>query len=107
MSRLERLREYARPTRRENWRGAGRDQGNIDRWSERASENSEIAPRASDKPMDLPSTTNRQLGLRSTKSAPRTDAATDARMVDARTAAKDDTNFVGDSSYMRGVRRNA
>lgn len=47
---LRRLERYADPSNKANWRGAGRDQKNIDRWSERASRNSEIAPRAAGDP---------------------------------------------------------
>ena len=100
MSRMDRLKEYAKPLRPENWQGASRDMDCIDRWSDRATDESHIAPRASSGPMDLPSTTSRQMGLRSTKSAPRTSAEIDARM-----AGKDDQNFVGSSAYMRGIRR--
>jgi hypothetical protein len=39
-TRTERLREYAKPLRPENWQGNSRDQKNIDRWSARASANS-------------------------------------------------------------------
>ena len=109
MSRLERLKEYAKPTRRENWQGAGRDEANISRWSERATENSDGADhRATGTERAEAHSTGKRVDLRSTKSAPRADAATDARMVDdARAVAKADTNFVGDLSYMRGIRRNA
>jgi hypothetical protein len=97
MSRIDRLKEYSNP--RHGPQGAGRDQKNLDYWSDCAKANSKLAPRASDGPMDLPSTTNRQMGLRSTKSAPREG--------DARTVAKADKNVVGDSPYLSGVRRNA
>jgi len=100
MSRMDRLKEYSNP--RHGAQGAGRDQKNIDYWADCAKANSQIAPRATDKPMDLPSTTNRQMGLRSTKSAPRTSAEIDARM-----RGKDDLNNVDESPYLRGVRRQA
>lgn len=100
MTRLDRLKEYSKPNRAENWKGASRDQANIDRWSERARRESQIAPRASEGPLDLPSTTNRQAGLRSTKSPPRTYPEIDVRM-----DGRDDLNFVGSSQYMRDVRR--
>jgi hypothetical protein len=98
MSRLERLREYARPTRRENWQGAGRDQANIDRWSDRASDNSKIAPRASGGEVKVPNT-GKQTALRDTSMSPRT-----SRKVDAAMRGEDDLNHVG-SSYMAGIRR--
>jgi hypothetical protein len=101
MSRLDRLREYEKPLRKENWQGAGRDQANIDRWSDRATDNSKIAPRASGGEVKLPDT-GKQTALRDTGMSPRA-----ARSADKRMAAKDDQNFVGDSSYMAGVRRNA
>jgi hypothetical protein len=100
MSRIDRLKEYARPNRRANWNGAASDQKNIDRWSDRAADNSKIAPRASDGEMKLPAT-GKQVELRDTSSAPRYSRNADARMV-----AKDDVNHVG-SSYMRGIRRDA
>jgi hypothetical protein len=99
--RIDRLKEYARPTRRENWQGAGRDQGNIDRWSDRASDNSQIAPRAPSGEVKVPDT-GKRTELRDTAMSPR-----EARKADARMVAKEDTNFVGDSSFMAGVRRNA
>jgi hypothetical protein len=101
MSRLDRLREYSKPTRSANWNGASRDQADIDRWSERATENSKLAPRASKGEMKLPDT-GKSMEMRSTKSAPRTNAEIDKRM-----AGKDDLNHVGDSAYLAGVRRNA
>ncbi len=39
MSRIERLKEYVRPG--SGWNGASRDQRNLDRWSQRASRNSD------------------------------------------------------------------
>jgi predicted aminopeptidase len=100
MSRIKRLREeYSKP--RSGWQGAGRDQANIDRWSDRAAENSKLAPRASNGEMKLPDTGKRQES-RSTKSAPRTNAEIDKRM-----AGENDVNHEGDSAYLRGIRRNA
>jgi hypothetical protein len=96
MTRLERLKEYSNPLH--GPQGAGRDEKNIRFWQARAEENSQLAPRATDKAMALPST-NRQMGLRSTKSAPRTDAAIDARM-----RGKNDLNHEG-SDYMKSIRR--
>jgi hypothetical protein len=99
-NRTERLREYAKPLRRENWQGAGRDQANIDRWSERASQNCDGADhRASSGEVQLPSTGKRQ-EVRDTAMSPRT-----SRKVDAAMRGKDDLNFVGSSPFMRDVRR--
>jgi hypothetical protein len=111
MSRLSRLKEYAKPLRAANWQGAGRDQENIDRWADRASANSELAPRArgpvgggppgthgKDAP-EVPRTTVRQ---RDSEMKP-----FEPRKVNARMAAKGDQNFVGSSEYMRGARRDA
>jgi hypothetical protein len=100
MSRMDRLKELSNPLH--GPQGAGRDQKNLDYWADCATANSKLAPRASNGPMDLPSTTNRQMGLRGTKSAPRSSAEIDARM-----RGKDDLNNVGDSRYLRGVRRQA
>jgi hypothetical protein len=99
MSRSSRLKEYAKPNRRENWNGAARDQANIDRWSDRATDNSKIAPRASDGEMKLPST---KMNLRDTAMVPKVSRGTDPRMV-----AKSDKNSSGDSTYMAGIRRDA
>lgn len=105
MSRQERLKEYAQPTRRENWQGASRDQGNIDRWSERATENSDGADhRATGTQRAEAHSTGKRPVDRPTSMAPKQARNVDRNMVDA---AKADTNFVGDSSYMRGIRRNA
>jgi hypothetical protein len=101
MSSIDRLKEYAKPLRRANWQGAGRDQANIDRWSDRATEQSKIAPRASGGEVKLPDT-GKQMDIRSTTTAPRA-----ARKADARMVAKDDENFVGSSAFMAGIRRNA
>jgi hypothetical protein len=47
MTRTSRIKDYATPNSGpDDWRGAGRDQANIDRWSARAAENSQLAPRA-------------------------------------------------------------
>jgi hypothetical protein len=97
MSRLERLKEYANP--RHGPQGAGRDQKNLDYWSDRAEANSEIAPRASDGPMRLPST---KVNTRDTAMGPKV-----SRGVDARMKAKADINVAGGSAYLRGIRRNA
>jgi hypothetical protein len=99
MSSISRLKEYEKPLRKQNWQGAGRSQANIDRWSNRATEQSRIAPRASGGEVKLPDT-GKQTALRDTAMSPRT-----SRKVATR--GKDVPNFVGDSSYMAGIRRNA
>ena len=92
MGRMDRLRELKNPASRSNWRGAGRDQSNIDRWSARATENSQIAPRATNKAISLPDT-NSGDGVK-----PKT------RPGNMRQEAKRDLNDVG-SSFMPRVRR--
>ena len=99
MSRIDRLKEYAKPLRAQNWQGASRDQSNIDRWSGRAEANSQLAPRATDKPMSLPST-GKRVSLRDTNMQPKVNRKADAAMK----AAKADPNHLG-SLYMRNVRR--
>jgi len=99
MSRIKRLEEYAKPLRPGNWQGASRDEKNIARWSERASKESKIAPRAKDGPIDLPPT-GRRIETRETAMAPKVSRRVDSVMK----AAKSDINDVG-SSYMKGVRR--
>jgi hypothetical protein len=98
MSSIDRLREYEKPTRKENWQGASRDQSNIDRWSDRTSNSSKIAPRARGGEMKLPST-GKQTELRDTSMSPRTSRKVNAAMRD-----EDDLNHVG-SPFMRDVRR--
>jgi hypothetical protein len=93
MSRLDRLKEYAAER---GPKGASRDQANLDHWERRASENSKIAPRATNKSMELPSTG--EVKLRPTSMAP-------SRKGDARAEAKSDLNFVGSGSFMPKVRR--
>jgi hypothetical protein len=97
-NRIERLRQYSKPTRAGNWQGAGRSQENIDRWSERASDNSQIAPRASSGEVKVPDT-GKRTELRDTAMSPRT-----SRKVDAAMRGEDDLNHVG-SPFMRDVRR--
>jgi len=97
MSRLERLKEYADPTKGPH--GAASAQENLDHWSARATENSKIAPRAKGGEMKLPST-GKAMGTRDTSMRPKA-----SRNADARAAAKADTNIVGDSDYLRGIRR--
>ena len=99
MSRLSRLKEYSDPMRGPH--GAASAQENLDYWSAHATENSKIAPRAKGGKMDLPST-GKRMDLRDTSMRPKA-----SRNADARAKALADTNIVGDSSYMRGVRRDA
>jgi hypothetical protein len=99
MGRLERLKEYANPRRRENWDGESCDKANLDRWSERAIENSKLAPRARGGEIKLPDT---DVSLHNTAAKPRRD-----KDVDKRAVAKADTNADDGSSFMRGIRRNA
>jgi hypothetical protein len=99
MSRLDRLKEYSNPMRGQP--GAGRDEKNLEYWADRAKENSRLAPRSIDKPIELPSTGKKQ-DLRSTASKPR-----ESRDADARAVAKRDLNIAGDSQYLRGIRRGA
>jgi hypothetical protein len=91
--------------------GFSRDQADLDYWSKRASENSQIAPRATgsmanngarEPKLDVPDlhSTGKKTELRSTESKPLARHSIDARM-----QAKSDRNFSGSSTYMRGVRR--
>lgn len=95
MSLEQRLKGYANPQKGPH--GAGRDQANIDYWSDRAKENSAIAPRASDGPMKLPST---KVNARDSEMKPYRSRSVDNAMKEA----KADMNDIG-SSYMRGIRR--
>jgi hypothetical protein len=95
MTRQERLREYANPRSLENWRGTSRDQACLDRWAERAEANSTIPPRARGGEMKLPDT---NVELHDTAAAPKSSG-------DVRAKAKADLNFVGESPYLRSVRR--
>ena len=95
MSRISRLREYSNPANGQP--GPGRDPKNIEYWSKRASANSQIALRASNGPMKLPST---KVTVRDTSMKPKI-----ARNLDRLMKGKDDPNMVGDSDYMRSVRR--
>jgi hypothetical protein len=74
-NRLERLREYNNPPKS---RGPSRDEGNLNYWAKRATDNSLVTNKPDKKP------------------------TTDKIMAKA----KSDPNTVG-SSYMRGVRRTA
>ena len=102
MSRIDRLKEYAAPTRKGNWEGQARDQSAIDRWSDRASENSQLAPRSTGMEQAEAHSTGKSMDMRDTAMKPR-----EARNADARMTAKADTNTAGDSPYLRGVRRQA
>jgi hypothetical protein len=95
MSLEKRVKAYAGPARGPH--GAGRDLANIDYWSDRAKENSAIAPRASDGPMRLPST---KQDVRDTEMRPYRSRSADARM-----KALDDMDVAGDINFMPGVRR--
>jgi hypothetical protein len=95
---VKRLKEYAHPTKGPH--GAASSKENLDCWADRAKSNSKIAPRASDGEMKLPSTG--KMDVRDTGMGPKV-----SRKVDARMAAKQNPNFVGESSYMRGIRRDA
>jgi hypothetical protein len=107
MSRMDRLREYAGKPK--GLQGAGRSEANLKGWAERASENSQIAPRAKgpvhggppgtwgENPPSLPST-GKTTVLRDTQMSPRT-----ARKVNARMAGKDDLNHEG-SDYLKSIR---
>jgi hypothetical protein len=95
MSRQSRLREYAKPTREANWCGES-SESSIDRWSQRAHEESDgHRHRAKSGKMELPSTG--EMKLHDT-AAP--------RVADPRKVAKADLNHEG-SSYMKSIRRNA
>lgn len=99
MSRIDRLKEYSAPMKGPH--GAASDEANIDAWSDRATANSKIAPRASDGPMKLLST-GKTMVVRDTGSKPFA-----SRNVDRKMAGKDDPNNVGSSQFMPGVRREA
>jgi hypothetical protein len=98
MSRQDRLKAYSDPTRGPH--GCGRDQENLDYWSDRAEANSAIAPRASDGPMRLTST---KVNTRDSSMKPFRSRNVD----DAMREAKADLNDSGGGPFMRGVRRNA
>ena len=97
--RRERINGYAKA---KGPAGEARDQKNLDYWADRATKNAEIAPRASDGAMKLPST-GKRVDVRDTTMSPKA-----SRKVDSRMAGKDDLNHEEEgSSYMRGIRRNA
>jgi hypothetical protein len=75
----------------------------LDRFSQRAAENSKLAPRASNGEMKLHDT-GKAVASPSMKTGPQTGPRTTAA-IDRRYAGKDDPNHVGDA-YFPGVRRN-
>jgi hypothetical protein len=94
----ERLRTYSKPLDKSHWQGASRGMEDIDRWSQRASENSDgWKHRAMSGEIELPPT-GRQIETRDTAMAPRVPRNANRAMVNA------DMNDVG-SSFMPGVRR--
>jgi hypothetical protein len=98
MSRLSRLEEYADPMRGPH--GSASDAQNLKDWSDEATRNSKIAPRASDGPMNLPST---KVNVRDSAMAPKV-----SRNVDRAMRGKNDLNHVSDGSdYMKSIRREA
>jgi hypothetical protein len=98
MTRIDRLKEYADPTR--GPQGAGRDEKNLAYWQDRASENSQIAPRARKGEMKL-ADTGKKVVTRDTAMKPM-----EQRKIDRRMAGRDDPNNVG-SNYLPNVRRDA
>jgi hypothetical protein len=110
MSRLSRLKEYANPMKGPH--GAASSPENLAYWSERASANSQIPPRAKGPvlggpqgtygkdPPSLPST-GKSMAVRPTEAKPR-----EPRKVNARMAGKDDLNHEG-SDYFKSIRREA
>jgi hypothetical protein len=97
MSRVDRIRnEYSKPTRGPS--GIASDPKNLRDWSKRASDNSELAPRAKGGAIDLPNTGGAP-SMRSTASKPKGFGG------DPYAKAKADMNSTGDSPYMKGVRR--
>jgi len=92
------LKQYADPKKGSH--GAASSKKNLAYWSDRASANSKIAPRASDSQMQLPNN-GKTMTLRETGKKP-----IEQRKIDRLMAGKDDLNNAG-SSYMRGIRRHA
>jgi len=87
MSSLDRLNEYKRPGS-SKLRGGGRDQKVIDAWSQRATANSQIAPRAKGGDIKMPA--QKAMQIRDSAAAPKI-----SRKVERKMAGKDDPNFVG------------
>jgi hypothetical protein len=95
MSSVDRIRnEYSNPTRGPS--GIGSDKKNLAYFSDRASENSKIAPRARGGEVRLPDTGGKP-------SLPDTNHKHAGN--DPYPAAKRDLNSTGDSPYMKGIRR--
>jgi hypothetical protein len=106
---LDRLKQYSNPESPKNWHGCSREQGYLDRWSERATANSDgNKHRASgdvhislEKDQDLPQLPpDKAVRDRDSEMRPYRSRKADAAMVDA----KEDPNHVG-SNYMKSVRR--
>jgi hypothetical protein len=76
--RADRIAQYENPQHPSNWRGQATQQ-NLDRWSARASQNSQCAPRAASGPADLHST---KIKLHDTSAPPRSRPDVDERMTD-------------------------
>jgi hypothetical protein len=109
-NRIQRLKEYADPCASE-WRGPGRDKENLAKWAERASENSQIAPRAIGKPSngipeketdppELPNT-GKKMETRDTAMRPKVVRSAEAAIK----AARSNLNHVGEHDYMPGIKR--
>jgi hypothetical protein len=108
MTRQSRIRDYATPSSKVWWDGRSNKEA-IDRFAERARENSKLAPRALSGEVRLPETGN--LNLHNTEKRPTGDGN------DARARAKADLNHdvAGDTAYdaslskygVRGARRQA
>lgn len=97
MSRMSRLEELAK--HKGDQPGPGRDTKNLAWWSSVATSHSQIAPRASDGPMELPSTA---VKIRGTSMKPK-----QARKVDSAMARGDHNNVSSEGDYMPNVRRDA
>src|SRR5689334_2941597 len=93
---IERLRGYQQM---KGPKGESSDARNLDYWARRAEANSQLAPRASNGPMKLPST-GKRVETRDTAMQPKISRNAEGAMK----AAKADKNDVG-SSFMPNVRR--
>jgi hypothetical protein len=114
MSRLDRLKEYANPMhgqRNGRFFGSASDKENLAEWSERASANSQIAPRATGPVhggppgtagQDAPKLPSTKQNVRDSSMKPKV-----SRNVDAAMKGKDDLNHVGGSDYLKSIRREA
>jgi hypothetical protein len=91
----KRLKEYSDPLHGPH--GAASWKPNFDFWIDRASDNSKIAPRASDGPM-VEHDTGKKMAVRDSAMQPKT-----SRKVDALMAGKGDLNYSG--TYLPKVRR--